>query len=174
MILRINSKHISKLGALLAASFFLPLKAHAVCPVCTIAVGGALVLLERYGVDNIISGLWFGGLAVSVSFWTCNWLKKKDWLSGFTPSLVFIFYYTSIVVPLYMNHMIGLQNKKFWGIDKIVLGMAIGSLFFYLGDLLYRKIKSRNNGKAWFPFQRVVMPILPLILLTIVFYFITR
>jgi len=153
---------------------FLGTKAYAMCPICTLAVGGALVLLERYGVDNTISGIWFGGLAVSMSFWTINWLQKKNWNSLFTSILIFIFYYASMIIPLYLKKMIGLPTKQLWGIDKVILGMMVGSIFFYLSHLLYLFLKKHNNNKAYFPFQRVAMPILALSLLSAVFYFVTK
>ena len=36
--------------------------AHAVCPVCTVAVGAGLGLAEWLGIDDSISGLWIGAL----------------------------------------------------------------------------------------------------------------
>jgi hypothetical protein len=32
----------------------------------------------------------------------------------------------------------------------------------------------KNDNKAYFPFQKVAMPIAPLIVLTVIFYYITR
>ncbi len=163
----------STLGGLLL-TLVMTVKAYAMCPVCTLAVAGALVLAEKYGVDNTISGLWFGALGVSVSFWTIDWLKKRNYSSRMTEILVFIFYYASMIVPLYLKGAIGLPTKRLWGVDKVVLGMMIGSIFFYLSFLLYLKIKKMNNNKPWFPFQRVVMPILTLGILSLIFYFITK
>lgn len=161
-------------SSLILASVFTARKALAACPICTLAVGSALVLLEKYGVDNTISGLWIGGFMLSSSLWAINWLKKKEWdFKGMEP-LILIFFYGSLILPLYMKDIIGLPDKMLWGVDKTLLGITIGSIFFHLGHITYLRIKEKNDGKPWFPFQRVVMPIAPLIILSIVFYFITK
>ncbi|MFA7253246.1 MAG: hypothetical protein WC107_01685 [Patescibacteria group bacterium] len=140
---------------------------------CTIAVGGAMVMLEKYGVDNTISGLWIGAFALSSGLMVNNWLKKREF--DFKASSFFVLFitYGSIVVPLYMADIIGHPEKTLWGIDKIILGMILGSMFFYLGHLLYIEIRVRF-GKPWFPFQKIAMPLLPLIILSIIFYLITK
>jgi hypothetical protein len=171
---KINSKFKVILSLLITGSLFTAKKTLAACPVCTIAVGSALVLLEKYGVDNTITGLWIGGFMLSSSLWAINSMKKKEWdFRGIEP-IILIFFYGSLIVPLYMEKIIGLPSKMLWGVDKTLLGIFIGSIFFHLGYLTYLKIKEKNGGKPWFPFQRVVMPISPLIILSIVFYFITR
>lgn len=162
------------ISSLVLISMFAARKALAACPICTLAVGGALVLLEKYGVDNTISGLWIGGFMLSSSLWAINWIKKNEWdFKGMEP-LVLIFFYGSLILPLYMKDIIGLPDKMLWGIDKTLLGIFIGSVFFHLGHIIYLKIKERNGGKPWFPFQRVVMPIFPLIILSVIFYLITK
>jgi hypothetical protein len=40
-------------------------------------------------------------------------------------------------------------------------------------SLWYQALKKRNNGHAYFPFQKVVMPIAWLVLMSTIFYFIT-
>lgn len=168
------SRYVKYLLSGLVISLFAAKKTSAMCPVCTVAVGSTLVLLEKYGVDNTISGLWIGGLLISTSFWTINFLKKKKWdFKGMVP-LVILFYYISTIMPLYYYDLIGLPNKMIWGMDKVLVGVILGTIFFMLGHLSYVKIKAANNGKAWFPFQKVAMPMLPLAILSIIFYFITR
>ena len=52
--------------------------ASAVCPVCTVAVGAGLESARLLGVDDVITGIWAGGLTLSVFFWTAGWLKKHN------------------------------------------------------------------------------------------------
>lgn len=147
---------------------------YAICQViCPIVVGGTLTLLEEHGVDNSISGLWIGGMLVWASIVTIDWIAKwkKHWLIDF---LVVIAFYASTIIPLYTKKIIGDPHKMLWGLDKTILGIIIGSVFLYLGDRLYTYIKAKNGGHAWFPFQKAVMPILPLLIWSLVFYFITR
>jgi hypothetical protein len=166
---------ISKLKYLFSLlPFLITSKAYAMCPVCTLAVGSTLMLLEKYGVDNTISGLWIGGLLVSASVMTINWLKKRRLADTFTDLLIFIFYYASLVLVFHHKGIIGNPTKMIWGMDKVLFSIGLGSILFYLASLWYLKIKERNKGHAKFPFQRVVMPIFPLIILSIIFYFLTK
>lgn len=151
-----------------------PKTAWAMCPVCTIAVAGAVILLERYGVDNIISGLWIGGLLISSSIWFITWLEKKKWTFPYFEILVYAVFYSSLIIPFHHELIIGNPFKTIWGMDKVLFGISLGSIAFFLFGFWYQKIKERNDGHAWFPFQRVVWPIMPLIILSIVFYFITK
>src|SRR3972149_11759116 len=52
-------------------------EAHAVCPVCTIAVGAGLGISRWLGIDDAVSGVWVGGIILSSSFWLLDWLVKK-------------------------------------------------------------------------------------------------
>lgn len=152
----------------------LPVKALAVCPVCAIGVAAGLGLAEVLGIDDTITGLWIGALIVAFIYLTVNWLVKKKWKFKGDTLTVTILYYASIIIPLYYIGDIGHANHKLWGIDKLLLGMGLGSISFWGFALWYQTIKRKNNGRALFPFQKVIMPISPLAILSIVFYFITK
>lgn len=158
-------------------SFSLP--AYAVCPVCTIAVGAGVGIAEEFGVDDVIIGLWIGGLTISLVFWTLDWIKKKKIKSAWAEPLTIFLYFFMVIVPLFFIKtngypIIGKELNKFWGVDKILLGILIGSLLFFFGARSYEYLKKKNNGRAYFPFQKVAMPIAPLAIASIIFYFITR
>ena len=152
---------------------FIP-QVHAVCPVCTIAVGAGIGLSRWLGIDDTITGLWVGGLVVSMTMWTVNWFNKKNFhFKGriITTTLV---YYGLIIIPLYFTGVMGHTLNTLWGMDKLGVGIVLGSISFFAAAQWYEVIKRRNNGHAYFPFQKVVMPISPLILLSILFYFLTK
>jgi hypothetical protein len=148
--------------------------ASAICPVCTIAVGAGVGLSRWLGVDDVISGLWIGGLTVSMIMWTINWLDKKNIKFKGRKILITAAYYLLIVAPLYYSDIIGHPYNKFWGVDKILLGAALGSMAFFAGSMWYLNLKKKNNDRAHFPFQKVVMSICPILLLTLIFYFVTK
>lgn len=164
--------------SILIGLFFLALPARAVCPVCTIAVGAGVGLAEEFGVDDVIIGLWIGGLTVSLIFWTLDWFQRKkiNFKSrGFTTAAA---YYLLIIFPLFFmkvkgDPIIGKAFNKIWGFDKILVGTVLGSLFFWGGAELYEYLKKKNHDRAHFPFEKVVMPITPLLILSLIFYFIT-
>jgi hypothetical protein len=160
--------------ALLFLGLMLTANAFAVCPICTFAVGAGIGLSQYFGIDDSITGLWCGGLTVSFIIWTINWLDKKNIRFFGRKILIFIGYYILLFIPLFQRHLIGHDLNKLWGLDKIVLGIIIGSIAFYLGSLSYNILKKHHGDRAYFPFQKVVMPVLPLIILSFIFYFITK
>jgi len=148
--------------------------AQAVCPVCTIAVGAGVGLSRWLGIDDTITGLWIGGLTVSMIMWTLNWLQKKKYIFRGKEILVSLAYYVFIVVPLYRMEIMGHPYNTLWGVDKLLLGIIIGSTFFFVGGVWYYYLKKKNDGHTYFPFQKVVMPVAPLVVLSVVFYLLTK
>ena len=120
-------KYLIILGAL-----FIPTaNALAFCPICTIAAGMGVGLSRWLGIDDTITGTWLGGLLIASSFWTIDWLNKKNIHFLFRKILVFVLYYGLIVVPLFWMGIIGHPYNKLFGIDKLVLGVVVGSIIFW-------------------------------------------
>lgn len=146
--------------------------AKAVCPICTVAVCASVGLSRWLGIDDTITGLWIGGLIVSLIIWTINWLNQKEIKFYGRKILVVLFYYVLAIWPLSYYNMIGHPLNKLWGFDKLILGISLGSIAFLTGHLWYEYLKKKNGGKAYFPFQKVVMPVGVLAFLSLLFYFI--
>jgi len=151
-------------------------QALAVCPVCTIAVTVGVGLSRYLGIDDSISGLWIGGLTVSMITWTISWYEKKNINFKGRDILTVMGYYLLIVVPLFFIGMIGNHSNTIYayGADKLLIGIIVGSFGFWAGAEWYFYLKAQNDGRAYFPFQKVAMPISPLIILSIIFYFLTK
>jgi hypothetical protein len=148
--------------------------AHAVCPVCTVAVSTGVGLSRWLGVDDTITGLWLGGLIVSLIMWSINWMDERRVRFAGRNLLTIFVYYLLAVLPLHLAGVTGHPDNALFGIDKLVLGTVLGSGAFYAGAAWYERVKASNLGHAYFPFQKVVMPIAPLILLTFLFYVATK
>ena len=150
--------------------------ALAVCPICTIAVGAGVGVSRWLGIDDAITGLWVGGLIVSMIIWTEGWLDKKNIRFKDRIFVDIIAYYALVVIPLYYSGIIGNPHNTlgFYGLDKLLFGIIAGSLAFWFGASWYFHLKEKNNGHAYFPFQKVVMPILPLVISSILFYFLLK
>lgn len=161
----------------------------AMCPVCTVAVAGGLGLSRFLGVDDTISGLWIGGLILSSSFWFITWVEKQSKLMTklekitnkikfinkhqLINSVVIIFMYLIILLPLYWTNIIGHPLNTLWGIDKLLLGNLFGSVAFLAGKELDGGVR-RKHGKQLFNYQKVVFPVGLLIIASIIFFFVTK
>jgi hypothetical protein len=167
-------RKVSLFFFLAGLNLILGLKALAFCPVCTVAVGAGVGLSRYFGIDDTITGVWIGGLMVSISFWTIDWLKKKKWDFKFRNFIVFAAYYLLVVMPLYFMDIIGHPFNRIWGIDKLILGVIFGSIVFYLAGAWYQYLKKKNNGHAHFPMEKVVIPVGALVILSFIFYFIIK
>ena len=162
-------KKIISISALLILTS--PLFAHAICPVCTVAVGAGLGLAEWLGIDDSISGLWIGGLIVSLIIWTINWLNSKSVHFRGRKISVTAFYYLIVVSPLYWKGIIGHPYNKLCGVDKLLFGIILGSVLFLLGVATHNYLKKKNDEKSYFKGQKIVIAISPLIIASIILYF---
>jgi hypothetical protein len=157
------------------ASLLLPQTALAVCPVCTLAVGAGLGLSRFLGVDDTISGVWIGGLILSSSFWLLDWLKKKSpkFLIINYKLLIIFAMYALILGPLAWTEIIGHPFNRLWGIDKLIVGTAFGSLAFWLSLWLDKKVR-KMRGKQLFNYQKIVFPVGLLLLSSILVWIIIK
>jgi len=161
------------------ATLTLTTKTHAVCGVCTAAALGGVGLARWLKIDDLVTGLWIGGLLVSVTGWTINWLNKKNIKFKGRKILVTLIYYGLVLVSFYTQGLITHPGNKYigtayLGIDKLFLSIIVGTIFFIIAILAYEVIKKKNDGHAWFPFQKVAMPIGTLAILSVVAYLITK
>lgn len=159
---------------IIAGTSLFALPALAICPVCTVAVAGGVGLSRYFGIDDSVTGLWIGGLTVSMILWTLDWMERKGYRFRFDRSIVWIGYWVMIVLPLYLNDIFFHPFNRLWGMDKLLLGILVGAAALFSGGTFHFRAKRKNGGKVYFPFQKVVFAIAPLIVLSAVFYWITK
>lgn len=111
---------------------------------------------------------------MSVSIWTINWLSKKKWTFPGYQLVVGLIWYALAFIPLYLNKTLFMSGNELLGVDKIIFGTIIGSLVFAGAADLYEYLKKKNNNKAHFPFEKVVIPITVLAIISLIFYFVTK
>ncbi len=135
------------------------------CPVCTVTVVAGLGISRLLGIDDLLTSIWIGGFILSFSFVTINWILKKwpNWNAKKWQWTIFVSMYILALAPLY-------KTPTF---SKIVYGTLIGSAFFLIG-VYADKFQRKKYNKIFFPFQKVVFPVLSLIIATTVFYFVTK
>lgn len=67
----------------------------------------------------------------------------------------------------------GIPLNTLWGVDKIFLGIVAGSVAFMIGiwaDKYQRKVKE----KIFFPFQKVIFPVVALMTASLIFFFLLK
>ncbi len=173
---------------LVPTTLLFPAPAHAVCPVCTIAVGAGLGLSRWLGIDDTITAIWIGGLILSMSFWFIDWLNKrysKQIEKAFKPAVktlnkfsvnqlfsltIIVFMYALTLIPLKYTGIIGHPFNTIAGIDKILFGTTVGSAGFLFAKWLDNQVRKRK-GKQLFVYQKVVFPLATLIIISLVLYY---
>lgn len=148
--------------------------AKAVCPVCVVAIGAGLGLSRWLGVDDTISSMWIGALLWALSAWTLIWLKKRNWNFKYDSIIIPVAYYVLVLIPLYFADIIGHPLNKIFGIDKIIFGAALGTVIFFGAMWLHNFLKTKNGGKSFFSYQKVVLPVVVLILTSSLFYLLLK
>ncbi len=146
----------------------------AFCPVCAVAVGVGLGLSRWLGVDDSVSGLWIGGVTIALIGWTINWLKQKHKTWPARDLTIWLGWLILILAPLYWIPGVWHPLNTLWGVNKLLLGIVLGGGVFWLMEWWYLILKNHHDNHAYFPYQKVVMPIGATIILSAVFYFITK
>lgn len=148
---------------------FFPSPVNAQCPVCIVTIGGSVLLSRYLGIDDLIIGIWAGGLILSFGLWTAT-LIKKTFIKGQKWLLTAVLWVTT-VLGLKQAGFIGNPTCKIHGHDKLLTGIIAGTLVFLLAygiDFVLRKLNKKNPGKAFFPYQRVVLPVVLLSIATLI------
>jgi hypothetical protein len=166
-------KALVPLAAVVLTYLLIPVKAMAVCPVCTVAVGAGVGLSRWLGIDDTISGLWIGGVILSVSIWLVTWLDKKNINFMFRDPVSFAAMYGLTLIPLYYTGMFTDPFNMIWGMNKLLLGIVLGTVLFMGALFMDKFLRSKNEGKVFVPFQKVILPVGLLLIGSIVFYTIT-
>lgn len=135
-------------------------------PLCTIGIVGGLSLSKFLGINDLTLGLWVGALLLSASLLFYRFLSKKriKIFGGFVTILA-LFYVLSFL-PLY-KYLIW-QSPKICGMPRIILGSLIGMFVLFFSDYINHQIIAKNKNKVYFYYQKAIIPLLVLILVSII------
>lgn len=168
---------MKKLLFVIGAFLLVSSVAEAVCPVCTIAIGAGLEGMRILGVKDVLTGIWAGGLTISLIGWTANYMYKHGVRNVFWyvfNALVYLSLLASVYFVPFGNPVVKWWDNCMWHMDQFLLGTLVGAVTFIIMELWYMRIKKNNGGHALFPFQKVVMPFAGLLFMTGVFWAIIR
>jgi hypothetical protein len=156
----------------------------ATCPLCAAAAGAGVGVARYYNVDDSIVGLYLGAFVISVSLWFSKLLKKRGKvlpefiivLASFL-LLTTIFYMAGLIMSFDMVRNMPDKYSIFglgiFGIDKLLFGMIIGTLPLWLTFKFSEYIK-RKRGKVLWPYQSISFMLIVLIVLSFVFWILTK
>ena len=137
----------------------LPLPAQAFCPVCTVALGGGLAISRWLGVDDAVTGIWIGAFTLYLAFWFIAWInRKKSFKNGWLSLLVIILSYLLTYLFLQLLGAYTGQNLIF-GLERVAFGMLLGSLILPPSLIFEKYLRQKNAGRAYFYFQKTVIPL---------------
>ncbi len=138
-----------------------------VCPVCTIAVAAGVGVLREFGIDDAITGLWFGALIISSIAWMIDYLNRKNIHFLFRKILVIITFGLIFIWPLYYWDIMGRPENIMFGIswlDRLLFGTIIGGALFILAIVSNSYLKKINNGEVIIYYQKILIPLIYLII----------
>jgi hypothetical protein len=146
-------------------SFFIP-EAHANCPICIVTVGAGLLIAEKLHIDDLLVSIWISGLNTAIAFWMATRFKKRPFTSGIFWAVSF---FVVTIAYLWYTRQIGAAFNVMWGTDKIIIGMTAGLTAFLAAMRADKLLRARNGGKVHVPYQKVLMPAVALVVMTIIF-----
>ena len=140
--------------------------ANPACAVCTVAMGAFLGISRALGISDNATGVWIGGLLLMTYYFTIKFIEYKKWTFKFYK--VFWGLMTLLLVPV-MYNFVTYKFDTFFGIDAFLVSMIAGAFAFWISQFIYQKMKKTNKGHAHFPFEKVVMAIVFLLITSIIF-----
>ena len=144
---------------------FIP-SAYAQCPVCVITVGGGLFIAKKLGIDDLLVSIWLSGLNTAIAFWFASVMKNRLLKNGYGWSVAF---FVLTVGSLVYTKQIGHVGNTYLGVDKILVGLTVGFAISLIAILIDRLIRIKNKGKVLFYYQKVIIPLVLLIITTGIF-----
>ena len=146
--------------------------ANPACAVCTVAVGASLEIARRMGVDDGVVGVWAGAFLLLLGYWTLKWMDKKNW---HFKARDFVVLTSSVLMILFVYISELVYTPKailvFW-VDPFLFATICGALVLHYSSEFYQWMKRKNGGHAHFPFEKVVVPVVALILTAKLFAYI--
>jgi hypothetical protein len=146
--------------------FLLAKPVYANCPVCILTVGGGLFIAKKLGIDDLLVSIWISGLNSAIAFWIASTIKNRIINNPFLWSLMFYFF---SMTYFFYSKQIGHPVNKLYGLDKIIVGMTVGLLTFFVAFFIDKFIRFKNGGKVLFPYQKVIIPLVALTAVTYIF-----
>jgi hypothetical protein len=148
----------------------LPQTALAHCPLCVAGAAGGLTLARILGIDDSITGVWIGALLGAISFWTEKFVYKRIKFLPYSilRQIIYVLIFGLTIASFYQFKIV-VRMGNIFGFDKLTFGILSGGVVFYLVDLVNDYLIKKNEG-VYFPYQRVVVGLGSMLVLSIAIY----
>jgi len=148
----------------LTVFFVLPAYANPACAVCTVAVAAGLEIARKLGVDDGVIAIWAGALLTLIGYWTILWFDKKGWNFKFRNTLLMLLSF-SMIFAVYIKDLTYTPKPiLIFYLDPFLFCGILGGLILIYSSVFYQWMKKKNGGHAHFPFEKVVLPVVALII----------
>src|SRR3990167_3391086 len=120
------------------------------CPLCVAGAGAGLTLSRLLGIDDSITGVWLAAFLGAMSFWSESLIKRRELRPKLRP-FIYIAIFAATIWSFYKFNLV-IRMSQIFGLDKLIFGMVVGGVAFYLIDALDDYVIKRQ-GKVFFPYQ---------------------
>ncbi|MDR1009134.1 MAG: hypothetical protein LBL52_02670 [Rickettsiales bacterium] len=143
-------------------------KANPACVVCTVALASFLEVSRILGVPDVVVGVWTGALLLMTFYFMLKFMERVKWT--FRGYRLLSAVMTVSIIPVLYKY-VPWMGSNYFGIDSFLASMAAGALTFEGSQRIYQVMKAKNGGHAHFPFEKVVMAVAALLIVSVVFYY---
>lgn len=138
-------------------------------PICAVGIASGLWLSKVLGINDLTLGLWIGALILSFSVQFNKFLLKRNKTFPFSFWVILISTWLLSFLPIW-NKLNFSSENLFCGLPRVISGSLIGMIVLFGSDFLNNLIlKKFHQNKVYFPYQRVVVPIIALIIMSLIF-----
>ncbi len=131
-----------------------------VCAVCAVGVAAGAGLSRWLKIDDLISGIWIGAFLLFLSIWSVNIIfRKKERRKILFYAISVLVWWLISFIPLYFIGFFDSQCPKILGVERLLCGSLIGLILTLISFWFENMIRKRNNNKARFPYQKVIIPL---------------
>ena len=136
-------------------------------PICAVGIASGLGISRWIGIDDLTLGLWIGALILSFSIQFNIFLGKKGKSFPFSFWVIFGGTWTLSFLPI-LKTLTQDPSCNIFGFPRIICGSILGALTLFLVDKANNLMIKKHNKKVYFYYQRVIIPIIGLIIVSMI------
>lgn len=136
-------------------------------PVCAIGIASGLGISRLIGIDDLTLGLWIGALILSLSIQFNIFLSKKGKSFPFSFWVIFGGTWLLSFLPI-LKIITSDPSCNIFGFPRVICGSILGVLTLFLVDKANNIIINKHDKKVYFYYQRVIVPIIGLLIISII------